>query len=108
MLVPFVANGISVSEAIACTRWLLKRIDLRRMMVHPDHQRKGIAQKMLQWGMDLADREKIVGWLFARPAGSRLYEKNGWKAVTSTEVDVPDIKVAPVVSMLRVPRPFET
>lgn len=78
------------------------------MMVHPDHQRKGIAQKMLQWGIDLADREKIVAWLFARPAASRLYERNGWKAVTSSEVNVPDIEVAPVVSMLRLPQPAKT
>ncbi len=76
------------------------------MVVHPNHQRKGIGQKLLQWGMDLADREKIVGWLFARPAASKLYEKNGWRAVDSIAVDVPGMVVAPLVSMLRKPQPL--
>lgn len=79
--------------------------DLRRMIVHPDYQRKGIGQKLLQWGVALADRENIVGWLFSRPAASKLYEKNGWKAVDSIAVDVSGMEVAPFVSMLRKPQP---
>ena len=78
------------------------------MAVHPDHQKKGIGQRLLQWGMDLADREKIVAWLFARPAAARLYEKNGWKAVDTIPVDVPDMEIAPLVSMLRKPQPFQS
>ena len=88
-----------------CLPDVLTGPDLRRMIVHPEFQRKGIGQKLLQWGVHLADRENIVGWLFSRPAGSKLYEKNGWRAVDSIAVDVPGMEVAPFVSMLRKPEP---
>lgn len=78
------------------------------MIVDPDHQGRGIGQKLLQWGVDLADREKIVGWLWARPAAVRLFEKNGWKALDSVPIDAPGMAVAPLVSMLRLPRPRES
>ena len=78
------------------------------MIVRPDYQRRGIGQKLLQWGIDVADRENIVSWLFARPAGSRLYEKNGWKAVDNIAVDVPGLDVAPTISMLRLPEPRDS
>jgi GNAT superfamily N-acetyltransferase len=76
--------------------------------VHPSYQRQGIGQRLLDWGVETAERENVVSWLFARPAGSRLYERNGWRPIQTTDVDVPeddeDLHVAPIVSMLRVPR----
>ena len=74
-------------------------------MVDPRFQRQGIGQKLLDWGIETSDRENIVAWLFCRPAGYKLYERNGWKIVQSIEVDVPDdsFEVAPVVAMLRLP-----
>jgi GNAT superfamily N-acetyltransferase len=74
------------------------------MMVHPDHQRKGIGQKLLQWGVDYADKEKIAGWLFARPAGSKMYRNNGWKAVATLPFDVPGMEIEPSLAMLRTPQ----
>ncbi|KAJ9608812.1 hypothetical protein H2200_006583 [Cladophialophora chaetospira] len=64
-----------------------------------------IGQKLLDWGVATADRENIVAWLFCRPAGYKLYERNGWKVISSIEVEVPeeDLTVAPVVAMLRSP-----
>ncbi|KIX05865.1 uncharacterized protein Z518_03838 [Rhinocladiella mackenziei CBS 650.93] len=83
-----------------------RHLFLHRLMVHPSYQRQGIGQRLLDWGIETADRENIVSWLFSRPAGSRLYERNGWKEVLATEVEVPDedLKVAPVISMLRLPK----
>ena len=80
--------------------------DLARLIVDPSYQRQGIGQKLLNWGIETADDENIVAWLFCRPAGYKLYERNGWKVVLSVEVDVPDddLEVAPVVAMLRSPR----
>jgi GNAT superfamily N-acetyltransferase len=102
MLGPSEERGIYVSRYCPGVRQrMLTSADLRRMIVHPEHQKKGIGQRMLQWGVDLADREGIVGWLFARPAAARLYEKNGWKAVTTINFDVPDLEVAPLIAMLR-------
>ena len=81
-----------------------KHVYLRRMIVHPDHQRQGIGQKLLDWGMDVADEQKIVSWLFARPAGRRLYEKAGFKVVATLEVEAEEMVVPPVVSMMRKPQ----
>ena len=79
------------------------------MMVHPGHQRKGIGKKLLQWGLDLADEEKIVSWLFARPAATKLYESAGFKAVGLLEVQIPEedepLDVPAGVAMLREPQP---
>ena len=79
--------------------------DLHRLIVDPSYQRQGIGQKLLDWGVETANRENIVAWLFCRPAGYKLYERNGWKVVLTIEVDVPDddLKVPPVVAMLRLP-----
>jgi GNAT superfamily N-acetyltransferase len=77
--------------------------DLRRMIVHPDYQRRGIGQKLVEWGVKLADQEKIVGWLWARPAGFKLYERNGWKVVDAVPFNVPGLEIEPLVSMLRIP-----
>ncbi|EXJ81556.1 hypothetical protein A1O1_07620 [Capronia coronata CBS 617.96] len=79
---------------------------LHRLIVHPDLQRQGIGQKLLDWGIEKADQESLVAFLFARPAGSRLYERNGWKTIAVLDVEIPDpdIKMAPGLAMLRLPR----
>ncbi|OAL40204.1 hypothetical protein AYO20_00624 [Fonsecaea nubica] len=82
-----------------------RHLYLHCLAIHPSYQRQGLGQKLLEWGVEVADRENIVSWLFARPAGIKLYERNGWKAVLTVDVDVPDedLEVAPVVAMLRLP-----
>ena len=55
-------------------------------------------------GVERADEEKLLGWLNARPAGYQLYERAGWEEVSVTEISVPGLEVAPLVSMLRKPR----
>lgn len=89
----------------------LTPIDLRRMMVHPDHQKKGIGRKLLQWGLDLADRQKIVGWLFARPVAAKMYQDAGFQVVAVDEIrgaegDEP-LNVPPGLAMLREPQPYK-
>lgn len=79
--------------------------DLRRVAVLPEYQRRGIASRLLQWGVDKADEDKLVSWLNARPAGQRLYEKVGWEVVRVIPFDIRGFKVAPNVSMLRLPQP---
>jgi GNAT superfamily N-acetyltransferase len=80
------------------------------MMVHPNHQRKGIGKKLLQWGLDRADKEKIVSWLFARPAAAKMYRNAGFKPVGLLEVHVPEddepLDVVPGEAMLREPQPY--
>lgn len=81
-----------------------KHIYLRRVVVLPQYQRQGIATKLLRWGAEYSDREGIVGWLNARPAGLPMYRKAGWVPVNTVSYSLPDVHVAPVVQMLRKPQ----
>jgi len=71
------------------------------VIVHPDHQGKGIGSKLMQWGIELADKEKLVGWLNARPSGRKMYEKAGFRIVTSVPLDMPGLAIPPSATMLR-------
>ncbi|KAK5559794.1 hypothetical protein LTR46_001543 [Exophiala xenobiotica] len=80
-----------------------RHLYLHRLIVHPSYQRQGIGKRLIEWGTEVADRENVVSWLFARPAGSELYKRNGWKVLDIIELDVPDLEVAPMLPMLRLP-----
>ena len=81
----------------------LRYPDLRIIAVRPEYQGQGVAGRLLQWGVDLADRKGFYGWLNGRPAGMKLYRKAGWETVAVSEFNVPDIEVAPFHHMLRKP-----
>ncbi|KAI1611426.1 acyl-CoA N-acyltransferase [Exophiala viscosa] len=80
-----------------------RHLYLHRLIVHPSYQRQGIGQKLLDWGIEVADRENVVSWLFSRPVASKLYLRNGWEVVDIIEYNVPDddIEVEPGIAMLR-------
>jgi GNAT superfamily N-acetyltransferase len=73
--------------------------------VLPDHQKRGIASRLMQWGTDIADENGIVAFLNGRPEAIRLYENFGFKTVYVTHFKFDDLEVAPVASMLRLPVP---
>ena len=81
------------------------------MMVLPEHQRKGIGRKLLQWGLDVADKQNIVSWLFARPAAAKMYQDAGFRSVGVTECKIPEgdepLQVEPGMAMLREPQPYK-
>ena len=80
------------------------RPDLRTMAVLPEYQRRGIASTLLKWGTEKADREKMVGYLNARPSGKGIYERAGWQLVRISDTELPGYYVTPNMSMMR-PRP---
>lgn len=45
---------------------------------------------MLHAGMQRADKEGLLIWLEATPAGHPVYEHFGWKTVDSVEIDLSD------------------
>ena len=75
--------------------------DLRRIAVHPDYQRRGIARQLLQWGLDRADSEKLVSYLNARIHAVRLYESGGYRAVKTLPMPVPGLDVSDMIAMVR-------
>jgi len=84
-----------------------KHIYVRRIMVLPDYQGYGIGRKLMKVVTDDADRQKIVCWLFARPAGEPLYLKLGFTLVSVIDMDEPEDRfVCPAAKgMMRLPRP---
>jgi GNAT superfamily N-acetyltransferase len=79
-------------------------IDLHRIAVHPDYQRRGIARQLLQWGLDLADSEALVSYLNGRPHARLLYENAGFTAVGLVPMQVPGLEVADMIVMTRQPQ----
>jgi GNAT superfamily N-acetyltransferase len=78
---------------------------LGRLGVLPEHQKRGIASRLMQWGTDFADDNGLAAFLNGRPEAVRLYEKFGFKTVYVTHFKFDDLEVAPVASMLRLPVP---
>ena len=76
-------------------------IDLHRIAIHPDYQRRGIASQLLQWGLDRADSEKLVSYLNARSQARRLYEKGGFTVVERVPMPVPGLEVSDMLIMVR-------
>jgi GNAT superfamily N-acetyltransferase len=80
------------------------------MMVSPKHQRKGIGRKLIEWGINKADEERIVGYLNARPAAMKLYQAAGFEPVAPLNCVIPEDDEQFIVptgyAMLRKPRPL--
>ncbi|KAJ5818826.1 hypothetical protein N7474_004417 [Penicillium riverlandense] len=51
--------------------------------VHPAYQGKGLATKLLEWGISRADESRVEVFLSASPQGKPLYEKYGFRSVDS-------------------------
>jgi GNAT superfamily N-acetyltransferase len=49
--------------------------------VHPSHQGRGIASKLLKWGLTRADAEGVETYLSSSPEGKPVYEKYGFRSV---------------------------
>lgn len=84
-----------------------KHVFVRRIMVLPEFQGRGVGRRLMKVVTDDADRQGIVCWLFARPAGERMYESSGFKVVSATDMDEPeDGFVCPASKgMMRLPEP---
>ena len=76
----------------------LHRVGLNLLSVNPAHQRKGAGSLLMEWGCGQADTGGQDMFLLASPAGIRLYEKFGFRALSSIEV-----KGDKFTSMLRTP-----
>ena len=56
--------------------------------VDPNFQRMGVGNRLLEWGLEKADREGLECFIEASPAGKGLYEKLGWREVGFTDVEL--------------------
>jgi GNAT superfamily N-acetyltransferase len=60
---------------------------LNQLGTHPDHQGRGAAKMLLDWGLRKADEEGLVVYLNATEVGRRVYEKRGFEVVKAVEWD---------------------
>lgn len=58
---------------------LMKCIDLGTLVCHPDYRGLGAASALLQWGVQLADEERVPAFLEASPPGYPLYKSFGFE-----------------------------
>lgn len=73
----------SLCAVLFCAVALLTGADLELLGVHPSYQGKGLASKLLKWGLARADEESVEVFLCSSPEGKAMYEKNGFKAYES-------------------------
>ncbi|KAJ5306883.1 Acyl-CoA N-acyltransferase [Penicillium antarcticum] len=56
---------------------------LDMLAVHPSHQGRGLASKLLKWGLARADDEGVEVYLSSSPEGKPVYEKYGFRDLES-------------------------
>ncbi|KAH9894585.1 acyl-CoA N-acyltransferase [Xylariomycetidae sp. FL2044] len=56
------------------------------LFTHPDYRRRGVAQRLLNWGMDKADEMGVEMFLDSTPVGKPLYEANKFQVVAETVI----------------------
>jgi predicted acetyltransferase len=62
----------------------------------PEFNGRGLASKLLKWGLSRADEDKTMVFLVSTPQGRRLYERYGFGAVAEYEA-VPGYSMASMV-----------
>ncbi|KAH8598176.1 acyl-CoA N-acyltransferase [Bisporella sp. PMI_857] len=65
------------------------------LTVNPEHQRRGIASKLLKWGTDTADAKGIFIWVHSSEAGVAAYSKAGFEPIGTLDVDLDEYAPGP-------------
>lgn len=63
-------------------------IDL--LLVHPEHQHRGIGSQLLKYAIQEADRRGMAMGLESTPAGLALYKRNGFEEAKVIKADMRD------------------
>ena len=58
------------------------------IVVHPDHQGRGVGSALIREGTDRADKEGVFCWVHASEAGAPMFERCGFLEVGRLELDL--------------------
>jgi GNAT superfamily N-acetyltransferase len=61
---------------------------LALLVTSEEHRRKGAGSSLLQWGTERSGQSRILYYLQASVQGRQLYEKYGFQAVDTLELDL--------------------
>jgi GNAT superfamily N-acetyltransferase len=61
-------------------------LDLEMLGTRPEYAGRGLASRLLRWGLERADEVGLETYLSASPLGRPLYEKFGFRLVEEREV----------------------
>ena len=64
------------------------QVQLYHLATHPDYQRHGAGTRLLNWGLELAMREKKPITLFGSPMSTKLYAELGFRVLDYVTVQV--------------------
>lgn len=70
---------------------------LENLVVHQDYQRRGIGARLLRWGLDQAEAERVPCGVEASRAGLRLYEKMGFRKFDEMRYGNEEMETMPVM-----------
>ncbi|KAL2856782.1 hypothetical protein BJX68DRAFT_191657 [Aspergillus pseudodeflectus] len=59
---------------------------LDMLAVDPAFGRRGLGARLLKWGLDRADGERVITFISSSPTGRGLYEKHGCRALNNYQV----------------------
>ncbi|KAI9698071.1 MAG: hypothetical protein M1820_007579 [Bogoriella megaspora] len=69
-------------------KWMARpHSELSWCVVLPDHQRQGIGQTLMSWGLERTDGLGIESYIEATPAGRKLYERTGFRFVARVDIN---------------------
>ena len=66
------------------------RLGLAYIATHPDHQRRGAAKMLTDWGLDRCRKEKIPAYLESTPVAIAFYAKAGFVPVEKMKMTFQD------------------
>ncbi|KAI7287494.1 hypothetical protein KC345_g558 [Hortaea werneckii] len=62
--------------------------NLSMLVTHPDHQRRGAASMLVQWGCEKADEKGMLAALMATEAGMGVYLRHGFQVMKQTMLEL--------------------
>lgn len=57
------------------------------LYVHPEHRRRGVASRLINWGFEKADELGIESIVEATAEGRPCYEANGFRYISTFHID---------------------